>query len=188
MVQLLKAALAGLAFVLSGVPVVAQQTQAPASLSILTIVPDRLYAETLYGQRIERDLSQARSALISQNQRLDAELSVEERSLAERRPTMVAAAFRALADEFDRKVQAIRESQDAKQRDLTRQRDEGRQAFFADISPILTEITVERGAVLLMDRRAVLLAVDGIDITDTAITRIDAVFGEGPLHELQNQD
>ena len=184
MSQVLKAAVVALALLLSGAPVAAQQSPLPAALPILTVVPDRLYAETLYGQRIERDLTQARAALISENQSLDDVLSEEEQSLAERRPTMEPAAFRELAASFDEKVQAIREDQDTKQRDLTRLRDEERQAFFADISPVLTKMTVERGAVLLLDRRAVLLAAEGVDITDAAIARIDAEFADGPVHEL----
>jgi hypothetical protein len=49
------------------------------------------------------------------------------------------------------------------------------------------EILRSRGASVLMDNRAVLLSVDGVDITEEAIALIDARIGEGgpePLIDL----
>ncbi|MFV2033644.1 MAG: OmpH family outer membrane protein, partial [Halocynthiibacter sp.] len=119
MLFLRQASLAGLLLIISASFGMAQVSNAQATSSLLTIVPDRLYAETLYGKRLEADLSEARAALIAENRRLDEDLSAEERALADQRADMVPEEFRALADAFDAKVQTIRSTQDTKQRDLT---------------------------------------------------------------------
>lgn len=158
---------------------VGQQQDQPGANGILTVEPDRLYSESMFGQKIEAELEQARSALIAENQELDASLSEEEASLAERRPTMPPDEFRQLADAFDEKVQGIRETQENKSKELTQRREASRQEFFSKVIPILAEITEARGAVAVLERRVVLLAADSIDITDQAIARIDAQFGDG---------
>ena len=38
---------------------------------------------------------------------------------------------------------------------------------------------VESGAVAVLDRRVVLLSVDSVDITEQAILRVNAEFGDG---------
>ncbi|MFV2052847.1 OmpH family outer membrane protein [Aliiroseovarius sp. YM-037] len=164
---------------LLGTQSVAQQQPQPGANGILTVEPERLYAESMFGQKIEAELDQARSALIAENQALDTSLSEEEASLAERRPTMPADEFRQLADAFDEKVQGIRETQENKSKELTQRRESSRQEFFSTVIPILAEITEARGAVAVLERRVVLLAADSIDITDQAIARIDAELGDG---------
>jgi hypothetical protein len=89
------------------------------------------------------------------------------------------AEFRALADAFDEKVQRIRTEQDAKARELQELREQQRQTFLRRISPILAEIVRERGALAVLGRRTVLLSADSIDITDEAISRINAALDGG---------
>ena len=83
--------------------------------------------------------------------------------------------FRPIADAFDKKVEGIRTAQDAKSRDLNRQREEDQQEFFGYAVPVLAQIMQEFGGVVLMDQSSVVLSLDRIDITSEAITRIDAV-------------
>ena len=85
-------------------------------------------------------------------------------------------AFRALADAFDQKVQRIRDEQDAKQRDLQALRDEERAAFLESITPILSGVAREHGALAVLERRNVLLSADSIDITQLVIERIEAAL------------
>jgi Skp family chaperone for outer membrane proteins len=47
--------------------------------------------------------------------------------------------------------------------------------------PILAEVMAARGAVAIIDRRAVLIGFENIDITDEAIARLDAAVDEGRL-------
>lgn len=147
--------------------------------AILTIDSERVFNTTIAGRRIAADLEDRLNALAQENRRIEAELVAEELDLTERRVTMDTDEFRALADAFDEKVQRIRAEQDAKQRVLERIGDTGRQSFIEAIGPILSRIGRERGAVVILERRDVLLSSDNIDITDEAITRINEALGAG---------
>ena len=146
---------------------------------ILTINLDQLFVETLYGQRIRGDLDLQAQALEAENRALAEELQAEERSLTERRPTMAPVDFRAEADAFDTKVQSIRHAQDEKQRNLQSALTKGREEFLAAVQGILADIMISRGAVLIIDRRNILMQADLIDITSAAIAAIDKDLGDG---------
>ena len=159
-----------------GSAVLAQDLGVPVS-AILTIDSERVFNFTIAGRQISKDLEARLAALGSENRRIEAELVAEELDLTERRATMDPIEFRVLADAFDEKVQRIRAEQDAKQRALQRLRDADRQSFIDTIAPILSGIGRERGAVVILERRNVLLSADNIDITEEAILRINAALG-----------
>ena len=89
-------------------------------------------------------------------------------------------AFRAAATEFDTRVQEIRRQQDAKERDITTRVQRAQEAFLGVVQPVLGQIMIEAGAAVILDRRTVVLGRNAIDITDTAIARIDDEIGDGP--------
>lgn len=154
---------------------------------IVIVNQERLLSQSLYGQRIQREVEAAGAALAAENRRIEGQLTEEELALTERRALMTPEAFRPVAQEFDARVNDIRAAQEAKGRALQQQADAAQQAFFETAFPIFVEILRSRGASVLMDNRAVLLSVDGIDITEEAIALIDARLGEGgpdPLIDL----
>lgn len=146
---------------------------------ILTVEADRLFNESLYGQRLADEVEAEGIELSNQNRQIEAELTAEEKSLTERRPELPAAEFRALADAFDEKVQRIRDEQDAKGRAFSGRMDEVRRVFLVAAQPVLGELMREAGAAALVERRSVFLSADAIDITDEAITQIDQLLGNG---------
>lgn len=146
---------------------------------ILTVEADRLFNESLYGQRLADKVEAEGLELSSQNRQIEAELTAEEKRLTERRSKLPPAEFRALADAFDEKVQRIREEQDAKGRAFAGRTDEVRRVFLAAAQPVLGELMREAGAAVLVERRSVFLSADAIDITDEAITQIDQLLGNG---------
>lgn len=146
---------------------------------LLTIDSDRLFSDTIFGVRLAQEIEEAAAALNAENTRIEQELTAEELALTEERPTLEAEAFRAKANAFDEKVQRIRNEQDTKARAIQDMQTNARQTFIAEISPILSTIAVERGAVAIIERRQVFLAADGIDITVEAIRRINAALGTG---------
>jgi Skp family chaperone for outer membrane proteins len=158
-----------------------------AATPIVVVNQERLLSQSLYGQRIQREVEAAGAALASENRQIEAQLTQEELGLTERRALMTPEAFRPIAEEFDSRVNDIRAAQETKGRALQQQAEAAQQAFFETAFPILVEILRERGASVLMDNRAVLLTADGIDITDEAIALIDARLGDGgpePLIDL----
>ncbi|MGB8813208.1 MAG: OmpH family outer membrane protein [Paracoccaceae bacterium] len=169
----------------------AQQTAPPAAPSettapvasprspVLTITQDRLFSGTLYGQAVQARIEAASQALQAENRKIEADLEAEESNLTTRRATLPPAEFRALADAFDTKVEGIRTAQDAKARALAKSQEQGRQLFFDTAVPILAALMAELGAVAILNKEAIVLSFDTIDITDRAIVRIDAVLGDG---------
>ncbi|MEX0284095.1 MAG: OmpH family outer membrane protein [Paracoccaceae bacterium] len=147
---------------------------------ILTIESDRLYTESAFGRRVAREVEADSAVLAAENARIQAELTEEEQTLTDRRPEMEPEAFRVLADAFDTKVQAIREEQLEKTRQLTAKQDESRAMFFNAARPILENLMREAGAAVVLERATVFLSTNVSDVTDLAIGRIDQVLGEGP--------
>lgn len=176
--NVLHAAAFGLAALACAAPDAAAQTR-PAAADILVLNQDRLLNQTEYGQRIQREIEAASSALALQNRSIEAQLTAEELELTDRRAALPADEFRELADEFDNRVSGIRAAQDAKTRDLQAQADTARQRFFEETVPILLELVEARGAAVLLDSRTVLLSAGGVDITDQAILAIDEAIGSG---------
>jgi Skp family chaperone for outer membrane proteins len=119
------------------------------------------------------------AALEAENQQIEDQLTAEERSLTERRPTMEVEDFRVEAEAFDARVQAIRAEQDAKERALQQAVTEGRSKFLEAARPILAQIMIESGAAVVLDLRSVFLGVGAVDITDAAIKAVDAALGDG---------
>lgn len=156
-------------------PASAQQTSPP----VLIVDSERLFVETLYGQRLSSELATQAAALQAENDRIVESLTLEERSLTVRRPEMDPQEFRAEAEAFDRKVQDVRRVRDAKNVELQVANAEARSRFERRVQGIVANIMIERGAVLVLEQRNVVLSVRAANITDDAIVRIDAELGNG---------
>jgi len=156
-------------------PASAQQTSPP----VLIVDSERLFVETLYGQRLSSELAAQATALQAENDRIVESLTLEERSLTVRRPEMDPQEFRAEAEAFDRKVQDVRRVRDAKNVELQVANAEARSRFEQRVQGIVANIMIERGAVLVLEQRNVVLSVRAANITDDAIVRIDAELGNG---------
>ncbi|CUH82117.1 Outer membrane protein [Tritonibacter multivorans] len=157
----------------------------PNSL-VLTLEPERFFAESDFGRRVAEDL-QARSAVLTaENRRIEAELRAEEKDLADRRAFTEPQAFRALAQAFDEKVQNTRTTQNQKFREISGLEDKARVEFREISRPVLEQIMREVGAAVILERGSVLLSASSIDVTDLAIARINAMFGEGSRQSPQS--
>lgn len=160
-------------------PAAGAQIFAPGSAQVLTLDQDRLFAETLMGQRLQGELDRSSQALAERNRQVSQSLRDEEQALTEQRKTLPTDEFRALADAFDKKVVRLREEQDARIGELQRQQEDDRLSFQRRVLPILSEVIRDSGAVAILDNRAVILSADSIDVTDRAIERINEVLGDG---------
>lgn len=172
--MLRRAVLAGLGAALLGGAALAQDLT-----GVLIIDSERLYSESLFGQRIAAELVAETETLAAENRKLEADLTAEAKSLTERRPGMEVDAFRAEAEAFDAKVQAIRAARDAKERALQQMPVSGREAFFRAARPAITALLESRDATVVLDKRAVIYATSDADITDDAIAAVDADIGDG---------
>ena len=146
---------------------------------VLVVEFERVFSESAFGRRVVAEFEAEGAEIAAENRRIEAELTEEERSLTERRATMPPAEFRALATQFDEKVQALRQQQDAKARALNQRSDEARRQFLAVAEPVMRQLMQDSGAAVMLERRTVFLAADAIDVTEDAIALIDAEIGDG---------
>lgn len=162
-----------------GAPIAAQQVADTSVPDVVVIDTDELFRATIYGKRLAADLDTRARALQAENERITADLTSEEKSLTERRPTMDPAEFRKEAAEFDTRVQGIRRARDAAIAAFEAERERAPRLFLERVRTTLGELMVERGAVALLDQRIVFLSLSSVDITQPAIARIDADLGDG---------
>lgn len=151
---------------------------AGAQSAVLTVDPERLFAESRFGKAAIAKLEAAQQDLLAENKKLEIALEAEEKDLTEQRPSLPPAEFRKLADAFDKKAEEIRAARLAKSRSLTTLRDEDRQNFLSAIVPILGDLMGEMGALVILDKKTVFLSFERVDVTSRALARIDAALDD----------
>lgn len=163
----------------SGQAAAQSSTFSLATVPVLTIVPDRLYSDSKFGQRLASEIAARGRQLAAENRRIEAELEAEETELTALRDTLSPEEFRDLANAFDEKVTTARVEQDEKARRLSLTSDQVQRAFVVAIAPVLEDIMSQKGASVVLDRRAVFASADASDVTQEAIQSIDLALGEG---------
>jgi Skp family chaperone for outer membrane proteins len=141
---------------------------------------ERLLRESRYGQAVLSELREAERQLEDENERIAAELAAEERALTEARADLTPEEFRARADEFDRRVEAIRAERNELSMELTRRSEAAAGRFFDEALPILLQMMAEEGLVAVLRPDALILGADWLDMTDQVIERLDATLGDQP--------
>ncbi|GLS87860.1 hypothetical protein GCM10010873_28340 [Cypionkella aquatica] len=178
-----RAAAGLIAALLPMLPLIGQaQTVAPSVVQksvVVTLDQEQLFLATQYGKALQAEFETSSAALLAENRKIDAELETEERALTDKRAVMTAQDFRPLAEAFDLKANGLRSTQEVKARDLAKRRDEDRQRFFQAVAPLLGDYMVERGAVAILDKSAIVVSLGAIDITAEVVARIDARLGDG---------
>ncbi len=154
------------------------QQSTPSQSAVLTVDPERLFAESRFGKAAVARLEAAQADLLAENKQLEQALEAEEKDLTERRPTLPPEEFRSLADAFNAKAEEIRAARLAKSRSLTTLRDEDRQKFLTAIVPILGDLMGEMGALVILDKKTVFLSFERVDVTDRAIARVDTLLDD----------
>jgi len=183
----LSMALVGI-FILAGSPALAQEqitspTQLnsavpvdPANITFRTLDQDRLLRDSRLGMQVLSAIQDAQRALEEENATIAAQLSAEEQELTQLRATLAPEEFRARADAFDARVEAVRAEREQRIQDLARQNEVEGQRFYDAALPVLERLMVEQGIVAVMRPDAMILGPDWLDITPLAIERLDAAF------------
>ncbi|MPQ93891.1 OmpH family outer membrane protein [Thioclava sp. JE_KL1] len=160
-------------------------TQAPAAgprvqqSAVLTLDWERLYDNSLWGKRVQSEIETASSALRKENDRIASQLEAEERKLTEERLTMPSDQFQQAADAFDTRATDIRKAQKAKADAIQRQLNQEHQTFVQTVVPLLDEVLKARGAVVVLDSRAIIRGLAQADVTAELGARVDKEIGDG---------
>ena len=143
---------------------------------IFTVDMNKLFKFSNFGKNISKINNLARQKLQNENDALEEELLIEEKALSELRNTLTTDDFRAKAIEFDLKVSAIRIEQAEKEEDLISKIRKEETEFYTQVYPLLYELVSERGGLVLIDQRNIILWHSSVDITDDAILLINQVL------------
>ncbi len=168
-------------------PAVAQQSQTGQSSAeqgivrtpVLIIDTDQMFRDSAFGKRVAEEDRARRAALSAENRRITADLENEEKKLTGMRTEMEAEAFRRLADAFDAKVQQTEQAQLEKIGAFAEILDQERTAFLRAAEPVLEQLMLQAGAVVILESRAVLFRRAQVDITEEAIGLLDETIGSG---------
>ena len=147
--------------------------------ALRTIDEERLFQQSRFGQRVAREIDAASRALEAQNDALLAELTAREAELTEKRSEMSLEEFRAAASAFDLRAESTRREQAEKRARLVQFEEAERRRFFTAVAPVLQEVLAQVGAQILIDSRAVIIGVPGMDMTPEAVAAIDEVLDDG---------
>lgn len=149
---------------------------------------ERLFRESALGQQILAQIRAAEATLEAENQALFDQLAAEERALTAARATLAPEDFRAQADAFEVRVEAIRAERAERSRTLAQQNEAAAQRFFNAALPVLVQLMNEAGIQALFKPEVMILGPDWLDITQDAITALDAALAEGALTAPQPAD
>lgn len=153
--------------------------KAVADAPILTVNQERLYEDSAWGQRAQRELGRKGGEIAEENDRIAAQLSAEEAQLTQKRAALAPAEFRKLAEAFDARATSIRRERAQMVQRLNAEAEADRAAFFQAALQVMGEVMQERGAVAVLDRRTVFVSLDAIDITTDLIERLNMRIGDG---------
>ena len=152
---------------------VAQPLSAAEKSELFTVDMTKLLRSSEFGKNIIAANNIARKKLQSENEELEKKLLLEEKELSELRKTLSVEEFRPKALEFDNRVSIIRAEQGKKEEILNKKVRKEETDFFKRIYPLLYEILIERGGLILVDQRNIILWDNSVDITDDAIQAIN---------------
>ena len=157
--------------------VVAQPLLGSEQSGLFTVDMNKLFRSSDFGKKIISANNKARLELQNENEELESELLSEEKELSEQRKILSLEDFQPKALEFDKKVSIIRTEQSAKEENLKNKARKQESEFYKRIYPLLYEILLDRGGLVLVDQRNVILWDTNVDITDDAIRLINQVLG-----------
>ena len=146
--------------------------------SLFTVDMGKLFRSSDFGKEIISTNNIARQELQNENEELESLLLSEEKELSEQRKKLSSDEFRPKALAFDEKVSVIRTEQGRKEENLKNKARKEEAEFYKRIYPLLYELLLDRGGLILIDQRNVILWDSTVDITDEAILLINQMLGK----------
>lgn len=143
------------------------------SARILLVDIRRVMAESHVGQDIQRQVDQLKSQAGSELRGEEQELQNEERQFQEQSAILASDLKQKREEALKAKIEKFQEKARGRGALIQGGVIKAQQQVEQALGPILEGIMKERGATLLLDRSAVLLAPNAIDVTETVVQRIN---------------
>ncbi len=172
---------------LIGVPSLAQEQPAAlpeATQGVLIVNRDLVLAESEPARQLRELERQRRIALQASFEEINRSLEAEEAEIAEVRGRLSADEFEARVREFDLRVREARRSSQEANETLQAEFVAARRNLAQALNPILQDILISRGAIVMLNAQTVLMARGDIDVTREAIERFSTLeidFGLEPV-------
>lgn len=151
-----------------------------AALGVLLVDRERVLRESAPARTLAEDERRAQLSHMDELERLRASLEAEEAEIAALREAGDPAAFDARVAAFNTEVRDARRLSQQKGEALRARFAEARRRLAAALQPVLEQMLLETGALLVVDARNVLAARQGADVTDEVIRRLDAAAAASP--------
>lgn len=152
----------------------AASQEAPPPVSVLVVDFDAALRDSAAARAIRDAEIAARAELQERFDAMQQALEAEEARMVDLRRTMERADFDRLVVEFDTRVRAARRDAQQAGAALQARFAEAQAALAAAARPILDALMAERGAAVVIDRKATLAAAPALDVTDALLERLNA--------------
>ena len=150
--------------------------------SILVLSQDDLFKKSSPGKALLKVFEEKQSRLLQEAAEIEQQFIAEEKSLTEQRARLEVNDFQVLAEEFDIKVEKMRNSRAIKDKKLQQDFAIWRKKFVQIVLPIVREQMSQFGALVVLDTKNRGLIYDKkIDVTDIIIKRLNEEFSANPL-------
>ena len=150
--------------------------------SILVLSQDELFKKSAPGRALLEIFEDRRSKLRAEAAEIEQQFIAEEKSLTQKRALLNADDFQILAEEFDVKVEKMRNNRANKDRKLQQDFTAWRKKFVQIVLPIVREQMSRFDALVVLDTNNRGLIYDKkIDVTDVIIKRLDEEFANNPM-------
>ncbi len=149
--------------------------------SILVLSQDELFKKSAPGKALLEIFEERRSKLLSEASEIEQKFIAEEKNLTQKRALLKPEDFQVLAEEFDVKVEKMRNSRANKDRKLQQDFTAWRKKFVQIALPIVREQMSRFNALVVLDTNNRGLIYDKkVDVTDVIIKRLDEEFMNNP--------
>ncbi|MEE9455052.1 MAG: OmpH family outer membrane protein [Paracoccaceae bacterium] len=149
-------------------------------LPVLILDRDILFSESQLGKAIVTVELETHRKVLDNRRDIVLAFENEEKELTELRANTLGEEFQLLSDDFDARVQAMREEQLAIDVKMQNDTERNRLRFFGLSAPYLSEIMQKYNAIAILDKRTVLLFNKEMDITAEAIKLLDIAYADDP--------
>lgn len=150
--------------------------------SILVLSQDDLFNKSLPGRALLDFFEQRQKKLVSEATKIEQQFIAEEKKLTEQRLELKVVEFQILADEFDVRVEKMRQSRAEKDKELQQDYIVWKKNFFQIVLPIVRELMSQFDALIVLDTNNRGLIYDKkVNVTNFIIERLNEDFLKNPL-------
>ena len=141
--------------------------------NILMVSRERLLRESAAASQLREAEEAMTRQLQASVDAAKAQLAAEEAELTELRQELAAEAFEERAQDFDRRIRAVRREAQERAAFLQRGFQEARATLVAALPELLEQVRQDAGADVILNADSVLAAGGGVDVTDEVLKLMD---------------